>query len=103
LINFKYFYDFSIKIVFAFHTAGQLREHIFAHKNWSKINNQKWHLDHIFPIKAFLDYGIKDMKLINCLENLQPLTVFENCVKNDKYDASAFENWLIAKGFKVKP
>lgn len=51
--------------------------------------------------KAFLDYGIKDMKLINCLENLQLLTQKENRVKNCKYDASAFENWLQSKGVKV--
>jgi hypothetical protein len=84
------------------YTAVQLREHIFNHKNWHKLIGKKWHLDHIFPIKAFLDYGIRDIKLINCLENLQPLTVVENCVKNDNYDACAFENWLQSKGFKVK-
>jgi hypothetical protein len=79
----------------------ELIAHISGHPNWSNLKNERWHLDHIFPIKAFFDYSIKDLKLINCLENLQPLTAKQNCVKNCKYDAVAFENWLQSKGVKV--
>lgn len=83
------------------YTAEKLRYHLECFPSWSILKNQKWDIDHIFPIKAFLDYGIKDMRLINCLENLQPLTQKENRVKNCKYDAVAFENWLQSKGVKV--
>ena len=41
------------------------------------------------------------MRLINCLENLQPLTQKENRVKSGKYDAGAFEDLLRSKGVKV--
>jgi hypothetical protein len=57
-----------------------------------------WHTDHIFPIKAFLDYGIVDIKIINCLENLRPLDAKENLCKNAKYDKVLFEQWLQSKG-----
>jgi len=81
--------------------AEDLKYHLECFPSWSILKNQKWDIDHIFPIKAFLDYGIKDMRLINCLENLQPLTQKENRVKSGKYDAGAFEDWLRSKGLKV--
>ena len=59
-------------------------------------------MDHIFPIQAFVDYGIKDIKLINCLENLQPLNGKENCSKGDKYDVEKFEKWLESKGYEIQ-
>lgn len=76
----------------------ELREHIFSHPNWETVKNNKWHIDHIFPIKAFFDHGITDLKLINCLENLQPLTQRDNNVKSDKYDKKEFVEWLQNKG-----
>ncbi len=83
-------------------TPEELKKHIQNNPNWVCLKNKKWHIDHIFPIKAFADYGIKDIKLINCLENLQPLTGAENCAKNCKYDASAFERWLQSKGIRIQ-
>tara|TARA_Y100000310_G_scaffold325810_1_gene389869 strand:- start:399 stop:1214 length:816 start_codon:yes stop_codon:yes gene_type:complete len=80
------------------YTHMQLRDYIKNHSNWDKVKNRKWHLDHIFPIKAFLDFGIKDIKLINCLENLQPLSAAENRDKSDKYDENRFKLWLQLKG-----
>lgn len=59
---------------------------------------EKWVVDHKFPIKAFLDYGIEDIALINCLENLQPLEEKANLRKNDYYLASDFETFLVSKG-----
>lgn len=42
-------------------------------------------IDHIFPVKVFLDHGIVDPKIICALDNLQPLSKSENCEKNDWY------------------
>ena len=83
------------------YSSNELYAHITSHSNWDKVNKKKWHLDHIFPIKAFADYGIKDTKLINCLENLQPLDAKENCSKNDRYNKEEFEKWLEGKGYEI--
>jgi len=83
------------------YSSEELREHIYNHPNWEKVKDGKWHLDHIMPIKAFADYGIKDIKLINCFENLQPLLAIDNSKKHDKYDEKEFEEWLIGKGYEI--
>ena len=49
-------------------------------------NRSEWHIDHIKPIKAFLDEGITDPAIINALDNLQPLWAHENRSKGAKYD-----------------
>lgn len=82
------------------YSANDLRTHIENHKNWGRVKDEKWHIDHIFPIKAFVDFGILDVKLINCLENLQPLTQKENLIKNSKYNKNKFIKWLSLKGVK---
>lgn len=79
----------------------QLQEHVAAHPNWVLVKDGDWHIDHIFPIKAFLDYGVTDLKIINSLDNLRPLTAQENLSKNAKYDAKAFEIYLRSKGVNV--
>ena len=56
-------------------------------------------IDHIFSIKAFVDYGISDISLINCLENLQPISSYENISKNAKYNKQEFEVWLRRHGY----
>lgn len=78
-----------------------LQRYIKNHSNWESVKDDKWHLDHIFPIQAFVDYEIKDTKLINCLENLQPLESRENISKNDYYDEEKFEEWLKGKGYAI--
>lgn len=75
-----------------------LMQHITKHPNWDDLSKDDWHIDHIYPIKAFIEYGITDLKIVNCLENLQPLSASENCRKCDNYDPDAFEQWLIAHG-----
>jgi hypothetical protein len=75
-----------------------LRDHLYDHKNLENMGDEKWVVDHIFPIKAFLDYGIEDISLINSLDNLQPLEEKENLVKNDKYSKEEFESYLENKG-----
>ena len=74
--------------------SKQLQEYIKSHPNWEFVKDASWHLDHIFPIQAFLDHNIRDIKLINCLDNLQPLTEHENLLKHDTYNKEQFLEWL---------
>jgi hypothetical protein len=76
-----------------------LRQHIFNHPNWNKLQDKTaYHIDHVYPIKAFLDYGIKDPKIICALDNLQPLDKAVNMKKNKFYDEQKFEDYLKSKG-----
>lgn len=70
--------------------------------NLNKKKKKKWHIDHISPLKAFVDYGILDVALANSLKNLQPLLEEENFSKSDKYDRFCFENWLESKGINLE-
>jgi hypothetical protein len=72
----------------------ELQEHITQHPNWTKVKDQDWHLDHIFPVHAFLERDITDVALINHLDNLQPLTQTANNQKHSKYNKKEFEKWL---------
>ena len=81
------------------YTFKKLQDHMYNHPNWKKVKDVAWNFDHIFPIKAFLDYGIRDISLINCLENLQPLSWEENARKNANYDEKEFEKWLKGKEY----
>ena len=65
-----------------------------SHPNWPNVKDGEWHLDHIYPIIAFVERGIKDIKMMCHLENLQPLSGRANCHKNRKYDKKEFEVWL---------
>ena len=71
-----------------------LKEHIELHPNWDRVKNRKWAIDHIFPIQAFFKNNIYDVKLINCLSNLQPLLRIENSSKGDKYCEKEFDAFL---------
>jgi hypothetical protein len=83
------------------YTYKDLKDHIKNHPNWKNVRYKKWHIDHFFPVKAFLDFGINDIKLINCLENLRPISAKENMLKSDLYDKKEFILWLSTKGVVV--
>jgi hypothetical protein len=72
----------------------ELQAHIKAHPNWANVKDGNWHLDHIFPIAAFLEHGINDIALINHIENLQPISQKENNQKHAKFNKTEFERWL---------
>lgn len=76
------------------YSGVDLLKHLETFPNFNSIRKQDWHLDHIFPIIAFVNKGITDIKIINCLENLQPLLSDENTTKGDKYDEAIFDVWL---------
>ncbi len=73
------------------YTAKDLQERIQSHDNWINCKDRDWHLDYVFPIKAFVDHGISDLSLINHLENLVP--VIEKS-KQDEYSELDFCRWL---------
>lgn len=70
--------------------AQMLKAHIERQfkSGMSWENYGEWHIDHIKPIKVFIDEGITDPSVINALDNLQPLWAFENISKGAKYVAS---------------
>jgi hypothetical protein len=82
----------------AHHVLGyspkQLLEHLQTFPQWERLKRDSWHLDHIFPIIAFVRKGIKDLSVICRLDNLQPLPGPKNCSKGDNYDEAEFEKWL---------
>lgn len=74
-----------------------LQNRLSTHPSFTALKDKKWVIDHVFPIKAFADHGIDDMKIINCLENLRPLSHSENAVKNDYYVECDFLYWVESK------
>lgn len=76
------------------YSGDDLRRHFESFSEWDSIKNQNWHIDHIFPVKAFLDHQIYDLKIMNCLQNLQPLLATHNHQKSGKYDVELFKKWL---------
>jgi hypothetical protein len=90
--------DYSHKMLG--YTAKELYEHITNHPNWDSVKDADWQLDHIFPVDAFIKHGITDIKLINGLDNLQPLSKEENRIKSNHCDDVEFSEWLGVKNFK---
>lgn len=81
------------------YTAEDLRVHITNHIDYPKClqTGKPISIDHIFPLKAFSDYGLlneSNIWLINHLTNLQPSINQWNSSKNDKYDTEAFASFL---------
>lgn len=79
-----------------------LISHIKSHKNWADLCNKEWHIDHIFPIKAFFDNQIYDVKVINRLDNIQPILAKNNLKKNSKYSKRKFKDYLENIGYLKK-
>lgn len=68
------------------YTADQLVEHIESLfvEGMSWDNYGEWHIDHIVPVKWWLDNGVTDPSMINALINLQPLWASDNLIKGCK-------------------
>jgi hypothetical protein len=80
------------------YSAEELLNRLRTFPQWDRLKLGTWHLDHIFPIKAFVDKKISDASLICAIDNLQPLSGTTNCKKNGKYNELKFNQWLISKG-----
>ena len=83
------------------YTPQDLMRHLESQSNWPQIKDDEWHIDHIFPIKAFVEHGITDPKIINALDNLQPLDAKENLTKSDTYNKQDFLAYLATKGITL--
>lgn len=83
------------------YSPNELRQHIESFDTFNTLSKGNWHIDHIFPLRAFLDHEICDISLICALDNLQPLSVFDNISKGCTYSESAFLCWLNRHGIKV--
>lgn len=70
------------------YTADELRRHIEAQFDetmaWDRPGS--FHLDHIVPVRVFVDHGITDPATVNALANLRPLSPDANRRKTDKFD-----------------
>lgn len=68
------------------YSAQQLDEHLRLFPMFAYLEvTHTLAIDHILPVKAFVEHGIVDAKIICALDNLQPLSISENCEKNDWY------------------
>ena len=77
------------------YTWETLLAHLESFENFKFLQESNdWHIDHVFPIKAFLDYGVFEVKLINSLSNLQPLSGLENLRKGSAYNKADFLRFL---------
>lgn len=74
------------------YTPKQLQDHIYSYKDFNILSD--WHIDHYFPVKAFMEHKIDDLSIINHLKNLRPLEGAINLSKADKYDEKTFLKWL---------
>lgn len=79
------------------YSANDLMYRLASCDNWNVVKNQDWTIDHIFPIKAFVENGITAMRAINALDNLQPLLHSDNSRKKDQYDVLEFYSYLRKK------
>jgi len=76
------------------YSPNDLLSHLQTFPQWETLKHGQWHLDHVFPIAAFVRKGITDPKVICRLDNLQPLAGKENCSKGDECDEDLFQEWL---------
>jgi hypothetical protein len=58
--------------------------------SWSLRDS--FHIDHIIPISAFKEDT--PIKIVNCLENLRPLSVVENLSKNNSIDYDRIDLYI---------
>lgn len=76
------------------YSPEEMQSYIMTHLNWDSVKDDDWTIDHIFPIAAFVEHEIYDIKLINSLDNLRPITRKENSEKWATYDRDEFKKWL---------
>lgn len=78
------------------YTRDDLWNHLKLDPLYEQWKNTKgeYHIDHIIPVKAFVEHGVLDVKIINALENLQILSAFDNESKGDKYLEEDYKQYI---------
>ena len=72
------------------YSISELKEHLESKfepwMNWDNYGTE-WHIDHVVPASWFNYQRVEDIGFKKCweLENLQPLSVFENISKNNRW------------------
>ena len=85
-----------LKTIQSIHNLSKPYKRDFRLKN-NNEDYKNYHVDHIFPVKAFIECGIYDLSVINADDNLQIISVKENLQKSDKYDKIDFVKYLNKK------
>lgn len=92
LINLKVYVKKGATQSILGYTYMEYREHIESQfqtgMSWDKRDS--FEVDHIIPVKAFLDHGINDPAIINALCNLSPLPKIKNIQKSGNYNKNSF-------------
>lgn len=81
------------------YTIEEFRENIQSKfsEGMTWDNHGEWELDHIKPVIAFYEEGIDDPKVVNALDNLQPLWKFENRRKSSSHKGSVVRQTKVKK------
>lgn len=84
----------------------EFQKYITSHPDYEEANiNNDLTIDHIFPVKAFVEHGLcqeEHLKIVNCLENLRPLDRRLNSSKGKKYNPEKFIEFLVSKNITPK-
>jgi hypothetical protein len=77
------------------YTPEDFKNHIESlwKEGMSWENHGEWHIDHIKPVKAFLDEGLTDPSVVNSLDNLRPIWAEENLAKGSKFEFEHSSHW----------
>lgn len=68
------------------YTIEAFKNHLNTFPEYKILKETNWHLDHVVPKKVCFELGIKDIKIINSLDNLQPLSAEDNINKGSKFN-----------------
>ena len=82
------------------YSKQQLLEHLQKdphYDDWVEDSNT-WHIDHIIPIKAFVEHNVIDPTTINSLNNLRIIHKVKNWAKNATYNEKDFTNYINSIG-----
>jgi hypothetical protein len=79
------------------YSKEELINHLKTSPNYNlwKKDPKNYHIDHIFPVTAFMEHNIFDPKIINNLNNLQIISAKENLSKHKKYNKKLFKEAYI--------
>lgn len=78
------------------YTLEEFYKHVTSQQMY--VKDGEWEIDHIYPVWAFTEAGILDLKIINAFDNLRIVSKEVNRKKCYKFNPVAFVNWLKSKG-----